>query len=247
MSRTDDIADLRDDMDRVAQRFDSAAAAAAGPSTGSDESGAVTVTITDEGHLKDVRVQMDWTTRVDPEALGGAVLAATAAASAARFEAWGTALAAPTATAPQVRPLPPVSESFGARLEEVMERSGSPDETRHRMEQMVEIVREIRASVVEAKAGLAALQATEVIGENPKGGVEVVLSALGQLKEVRYDDAWLDRTHPTNIGRDTLLAFQDALRSVAHDGAQAAMAATRLGQLQALVNDPEALARHLRG
>jgi DNA-binding protein YbaB len=248
MSRTDDVADLRDDIDRVSQRFEKAAAATAGPSTASDESGAATVTITEEGHLKDVRIQTDWTSRVAPEALGGAVLAAWSAAGIARLEAWGASLAEDMdAAPPQLRPLPPMSESLSARFAEVVGRGGSPDETRALLEQMAELLREVKASIGEARDDLATLQRAEVTGRSPNGYVEVVLSAIAELKDVRYSEAWLTRAHPTNIGRETTLAYQDALRAVAHRGVEAAVASTRLGQLQALVNDPEAFARRLRG
>ena len=248
MSRTDDVADLRDDLDRVSQRFEKAAAATVGPVTATDERDIATVTITEQGHLKEVRIRMDWATRAEPEALGGAVLAAYSAAGVSRLEAWGNALAHDMeGPPPQLRPLPPMSESLSARMAEVVTSGGSVEETRARAERMAELLREVKASIREAKDDMAVLQDAEVSGRSPSGHVEVVLSAVAEFKDVRYSRAWLIRAHPASIGRETVLAYDAALRSVAHRGIEAAMAGTRLGQLRALVNDPEALERRLRG
>ena len=74
MDRLDEIADLRDDVDRAAQRFERAAASAIGPFVGKDSSGWVAVTADDAGRMTDVRVAPDWRSDLEPADLAAAVL-----------------------------------------------------------------------------------------------------------------------------------------------------------------------------
>src|SRR5665811_290339 len=137
MSRSDRAFDLRDDVDRMAQRFEKAPAATSGDFSGEDAAGAVTVTATAEGRLKDVRVSADWRSDLEPAVLGAAVLDAFGASGMARLQEWGGALAEEfDKEAPQLRPLPSLSSSLGARLGEMAQVGQSPEETRATLEAM---------------------------------------------------------------------------------------------------------------
>lgn len=65
MDRDEEFADLPDDFDRVTQRFERANTAATGLFTGNDQSGQVTVVVSEVGHFQDLRVS--WNCRSDSE------------------------------------------------------------------------------------------------------------------------------------------------------------------------------------
>lgn len=246
MDRVDEVADLRDDVDRVAQRFERAAASP-GPFVGKDGSGCVSVTADAAGLILEVRVVPDWRSDLEPHELAAAVMAAFQAAGLRRVEEWGTALAgAAEGPAPSVRPLPPFRESISGRLEELVRVGAGEEETRAIMDAIAEFLREVNASVDEATEAVARAQGAEVRGASDHGHVEVVVTGTGDLKDLRYDETWLERAHPVNIGRETVQAHQAALRATGGRTVAEVMAGTRLGQLQALAADPEALAHHLR-
>jgi len=247
MDRTEEFADLRDDVDRVTQRFERANAAATGLFTGNDQSGRVTVVVNEVGHFQDVRVSVDWRSDLEPAELATAVQEAHIAAGMARMNDWGNALAEQMdSPAPQLRPLPPFHESLGAQLEEVVRRGTTPEETRAITDAIAEFLREIIASVDEATEEIARVQRAEVSGTSEGSHVRVVVSGTGDFKGIRYDETWLERAHVVNIGRETVQAQKAALRAVAGQGVAEVLASTRLGELQALARDPEALARRLR-
>lgn len=247
MDEVDRVADLRDDVDRVAQQFGRVTETVKGPFTGQDHSGSVTVTATDTGQLKDVRVSVSWRSDLEPVALGAAVVEAYTAAGMSRLEGWGNALAEDLGSPPpSIRPLPQLSSTISARLAEVVRTSTSPEETQAILDAIAAFLREVNESIDAASEDVAALQRTEVSGRSESGHVEVVLTGAGDLREVRYDEGWLERAHVVNIGRETVTAQQNALRAMAGRGVTEVLAASRLGQLQALANDPVAFARRLR-
>jgi DNA-binding protein YbaB len=246
MDRADEVADLRDDVDRVAQRFEHAVSAAKGPFFGKDRSGSVTVAANKVGHIQEVRVSASWRSDLESAELGAAVLDAYLAAGIARVKDWGTSLAEEMVSPrPSIRPLPPFRDSISAQLEEVARSGMSPEETQAIMDSIAEFLREVSASIDEASDEVARVQRTEVRGVSEGGHVQVTASGTGDLKEIRYDEAWLERAHVVNIGRETVLAQQAALRAIQGRGVADVVASTRLGQLQALASDPVAFARHV--
>lgn len=246
MDQADAVADLRDDVDKLAQRFERAIVAAKGPFVGKDRSGSVTVSADDAGRLQDVRVATGWRDDLEPAELGAAVMEAYAAAGIARVQDWGTSLAGGMdVPPPSVRPLPPFRESISGQLEELVRTGATPDETRVIMDAIVEFLREVRAGVGEASDEVARVQRAEVRGVSQGGHVQVVVTGTGDLKEIRYDEAWLERAHVVNVGRETVQAQQAAVQATQGRGVADVVASTRLGQLQALAADPVAFARYL--
>lgn len=248
MSEAEDLFVLRDDMDRRSQRFEKAAAATSDVFTGHDMSGSVTVTVTAEGRLKDIRIADNWRTRLAPADLGLAVMNAVGTAGLSRVEKWGTAMAEDLRDEkdPPVRPLRSMTSSLSERMAEITRGNASTRSTEVALEALAELAREVRASVREAKEEIKRLQGAQIKGRSPKGSVEVVLSGLGDLRGVRYDGAWLERAHTFNIARETLAALASATSALPHNSAAEAVASTRLGQLQALMDDPSALSERLR-
>lgn len=247
VDQTDAFADRRDEIDRMQQRFERAKGAANGTFSGADASGTVTVTVTESGHFTDVRVATNWRDEVPPEALEGAVMDARTAAAMARMGEWGNALAEELdEPAPQTRPLTPVYESLAGRIDEFVTRNASPEESQAMTDAMAEFLQEVIASIDEATAEMERAQRAEIVGTSEAGHVRVVVNGTGDVVGVRFDEQWLQRAHAANIGRETVQAQGAALRAVSGRSVASVLASTRLGELEALTRDPEALARRLR-
>ncbi|HEY8721636.1 hypothetical protein [Pengzhenrongella sp.] len=232
----------------MSQRFTAAAVKGPGNFSAHDATGMVAATVTGEGRLKDVRVATAWRTKVEPTAVGAAVVEAYSAARLNRLEQFGTGFAEGLDEAPpSTRPMPSFSESFGAKLDEVMTRgSTSRAESDATLEAMAAFVREINDSIDSASADVAALQRSQVTGRSARGRVHLQLSGDGEVQRIQYDATWLERAHVANIGRETLVAQDDALRLLAGRSVADVLAASDLGRLQALASDPRALAERLR-
>lgn len=246
MDRVDRLADLRDEADRTAQHFERAASAP-GPFVGTDSTGCVSVTADRAGLIEEVRVTADWRSHLGVDELATTVMSAYQAAGIARVERWGAALAeSADGPAPTLRPLPFSRDTISGQLDELVRQDASETETRDVMEAIAEFLRDVRASIDDATHELARVQRTEVRGQSESRHVEAVVTGTGDLKDLRYDETWLGRAHPYNIGRETIQAQAAALRAVGGRTAESVMASTRLGELQALAEDPVAFARYLR-
>lgn len=247
MDGIEELADRRDEFDRMSQRLERAGTAAKGSFTGKDASGCVTVVVSEVGHFEDVRVTSDWREDLSPATLAGAVMDARTAAAMTRMGDWGNALANEMdGPPPTLRPMPPLHESLAGRIEEFVSSGAGPEETRAATEAMAEFLREVLASIDQATAEVERVRRLEVAGASEGGHVRVVVTGTGDVTSVRYDEAWLERAHPVNIGRETVQAQRAALRAVGGRDAAGVLASTRLGELEALTRDPEAFARRLR-
>ncbi|WP_182112488.1 MULTISPECIES: YbaB/EbfC family nucleoid-associated protein [unclassified Actinotalea] len=247
MDQIEAFADRRDEIDRMQQRFERASGAAEGTFTGTDATGTVTVVVTPTGHFVEVRVPVTWRDELAPEGLAPAVMDARTEAAMARMAQWGEAVADELdAPAPATRPLPPAYESLAGRIDEYVTRHASPEEAQATTDAFAEFLREVLASIDEAKAEVARAQSAEIVGTSEAGHVRVVVNGTGDVVGVRYDEGWLERAHPANIGRETVQAQAAALRAAGGRTPASVVAGTRLGELERLANDPEALARRLR-
>jgi hypothetical protein len=124
---------------------------------GTDATSAVTVRLSPEGHLSDLRIAMDWEKRLTDDApLAEAVMAAMTDATTRRLlaqqEAWQKNADAPAARA---TPAPLPSESFAARLEEVSH--FDPDRATFILSELEAFVDEVNEAVDGVGGGAANL------------------------------------------------------------------------------------------
>ncbi|SDB83466.1 Conserved DNA-binding protein YbaB [Sanguibacter gelidistatuariae] len=245
--RTEDLAVIREELDRKAQLFETASTRAKGAFTGQDASGLVKVTVTDDGKLREVQVSNSWSSSIEPEALGGSILEAHTNAGLSRMEQWGNAMAEEADRGePPLRPVPPLAENLSARLDEVVRDTSDPAQTEATLQALAALLTEINDSIDTVSADVTALQQSQVSGRSDSGHVDVVLSGTGDLQEIRFDQGWLPRAHPMNINREILNAHDKSLRSLAGRSVADLLAQSPLGKLQALADDPVALADLLR-
>lgn len=239
----DRLYDLRDDLDRSAQLLEAAGRSTSRGYEGSDGTGSVTVRLTPEGRLDDVRVGMAWRDAVGPAGLAGAVLGAIQAAGVARLEEWGTAMdAVLSGRAPQLRPAPDLYQTLAGRLEGHVRPSRTPHEARAAEAELVAVMDELIASVDELSAQVDAVTTATSRGRSDHSGHVVAdVTAAGDVTALEYDERWLERAHPANIGRETLAAVDDALRSTAGRSVGDVVAGSRLQELTDLLNDPAAV------
>ncbi|PKW28115.1 hypothetical protein [Phycicoccus duodecadis] len=247
MDEVDRLYDTRDGFDRAAQALGAAAVPTGRPYEGTDESGEVRVRLTPEGHLDDVRVGMGWRSRLGADALPAAVQDAIARASAGRLEDWGhgldTALSGPPAP---LRPAPALYDTLAGQLEDRVRSARTPAEIRAVEAALVEVMDELLRSVDEATAEVDAVLTETVRGESGRDRhVVVELTATGEVTTLTYDDAWLQRAHAANIGRETMLAVTAARRALTGRTVADAVAGSRLNRLQTMLNDPDAVAARL--
>ncbi|MGF1662624.1 MAG: hypothetical protein ACFCVG_09170 [Kineosporiaceae bacterium] len=249
---TEALFDLRDRADQLQQQADHARASAS-QAVGVDASGTVEVTLDAEGHAAGVELASNWRGRLSSADLPAAVLAAVQAAGLARLQAWGESMAEQAdGPPPPPRPAPAAHESLAARLGDAVDRpdataQGAPsgaEQVRATLEGLLGLVDELKRGIDEALATAATQAAVTVEGRSGSGRVTATASAAGVLS-IAYDDEWLATAGRSAVGRETaeaVRAAQGAAAAAVRDG----LAATSLGRLQALADDPAELARRLR-
>lgn len=242
----EDVAEMRDDIDRATQRFEQAQATVTTVSQ-TDSSGAVTVTVDADGGLQDVRVDQGWQQRLEPDMLGPAVQDALLAAAAARGDQWASAFAEQSSEPPpRVRPMLTPALSFAGQLGELTRSSSGGGPTTATLEALLEMVQALNASIDDVSRQVADHQATEYVGRSSSHHVTATVTGAGAVVSLRYDERWLARAHPVNVGRETTQAIHDGYRSMAGRSAQSIIDDSPLGQIQALAHDPVALAERMR-
>ncbi|MGL5911499.1 MAG: hypothetical protein ACRCZP_15985, partial [Phycicoccus sp.] len=170
------------------------------------------------------------------------------AASLERLEEWGrgmeTALSAPP---PALRPAPGLYDTLAGQLEERVTAAKSPEQVAAVEAALADVMGELISSIDQLGAEVDdALRAT-VTGTSGKGRHVVAdLSLAGEVVGVTFDEAWLERAHAANIGRETLAALDDARSRMAGRSVQDVVSRSRLSQLQATLSDPHAVSRRLR-
>lgn len=247
MSEVDRLYDVRDEVDRAAQAFGAAARPRREQYEGSNESGAVTVRVSADGVLTDVRVAMGWRDRVGATGLPSAVLAAVVAAVHGRLEDWGAGLEeVRTGPAPRVRPAPGLYDTLAGRLEDHVRAARTPTEVAAVQAALVDVMDELVRSVEEVTADVdAALTATVSGVSGKERHVVAELGLASDLVALAYDDGWLERAHPANIGRETVAAVDDARRALAGRSVSDVVARSRLARMTAMFDDPDAVSRRL--
>ena len=241
----EDLLDVRDDIDRAAQRFERAAARRT-DTEGSDPDGVVTVAVTAEGRLTAVRVRAGWEATVDAESLGGAVLAAVADAGANAARAWGAGLAEELdEPRPMTRPLPGVAGSLAEGLDGVTDRETLVRSEPATLEAMATLLEQMLGELDEVVEEVQQVGSRTVEGRAAGSDVVVTLSGAAAVTGVTIGPRAAER-HAANISRLVMEAYADALAKVAEHGVEQVLDRSVFGELHRLSTDPLALADRLR-
>lgn len=241
----DGVAELREAVDRDAQRYERATQRVTSV-TGQDASGTVALKLDAQGRFQSVTVTESWRTSVGPEALGAAVVEAYAAAGAERTRTWGEAVAeVAEEPAPATRPAPPSFESLAGQLADLRDATRYLPSSAATEEALLEAVQELRRGMHQAFAEVDARAGSSITGHSGAGNVSAVLTGLGDLQEVVVDPRWATATHAFNISREITEAVVDAGRRIPSDPG-ALLEGTALARIQQLTSDAAALTDFVR-
>lgn len=241
------LSELADDADSYAQRLAAAqAAVTAEETTGSDESGAVTVTIAASGVVRSLEVAQDWQEQLGVEDLGGAVVQAVQAAMITRLGLFTDALEEEEAKpAPAPRPQSPTGESFAAKLQEAIARAPNPEAGQRALNELGVLLDEIDKGFDEMDALAERFVGATYEGKSRNGHVTATVATGGALVGVAYDKRWLVNAHEYNISRETVAAIRVAFDRAGENTIQDVMAKSRFGELMGTFDDPRGFARRL--
>ncbi len=245
MDERDTIADVREDLDREAQRYERASERV--PAVGAtDTTRIVTIRLDSAGLLQTVVVDEAWRDELGAERLVPAVLEAYAAVAAERARVWGEKVAEtadePT---PPTRPAPPLHATLPGALQEIADRQGEPP-SEATVEALRAMVADLRAGMREVFENVDARLAARATGTSTSGHVTATLSGSGGLESLDIDQRWLPTAHAFNISREITEAINAASARVAPNDPASLVAGTSLERVQRLTQDAEALRAFVR-
>lgn len=238
---TDRIAELRDEVDVEAQRFERARQRV-GERAATDASGAVRLRTDADGLVVEVTVDARWRDRLQPEALAAAVLEAYANGVAERSRAWAEDFADDTQEEPRPRPAPGLESSVAAELFRRLQATDGDADPGPVMERLVQLLEDLDRRLDDALDRAEQMGSREYSGQSSSRHVRARVSGGGELVGVEYDARWLPGAHSFNIGRETTEAIHAALRELAEGQATEP---DPMGELLRLADDPAALADYL--
>lgn len=230
----EELALLREDADVRLQQMDRIEARAE-PTTAEDESGEVVVRLDKQGMVHAVTIGFAWDRSLKREELPVAVIEALGKAKMARLEHWGEA-AASVEDEPADRPRPMDTTRSAVTVLQERLAGASTQETQDYIEGML---RDLQEGVEEANAALDAHLERSHTGRSSSGRVSATAIANGDVTAVEFDDAWLAKAHPANLGREVTQAVTDAITRSQRDGLAAAIRASKLSRLAELAVAPE--------
>lgn len=200
---------------------------------GSDPHQAVTVVLDQSGRVAAVRPSALWAQRIQPEALGGAVLQAVQAAQAVRMERW---VAAARVQPPM--PAPPVPEPSAS--------TGPAFDPMALLDEVITAFEAIDGFSEQVAARSAQRDAST--DEEIHDGARVSLSSLGEPVSVHVDPAWARRANLSRLSERLLEAFEQAYAQYDSGAATQPAAIEFSPQMKAVAADPGgALLRYVEG
>jgi DNA-binding protein YbaB len=242
-----ELAQFRDELDVQAQKLDAAFKKAAGSFTGVDNTESVQVTVTEAGRVTGITVAQDWADELDADTLGAAVLEAVHVAQAAYLEELTAAAEEQEeAPPPPVRPLPLPSEGLAQQLQDLSSGPMNSDELQAGMAELLGLLQTVNDSIDQVQAQVVAFTKAEHTARSRSGHAKATVNGRGELLAIDYDKRWLVNAHEYNISRETQEACDAAYKMISQRGVSDVIARSPLGQVAALGQDPQELARRLR-
>ncbi len=234
---TDALADARDGLDRAAGPF-LRAQARMGVASGRDSTGEVLVRVKPDGSLDDAMIGSQWHRGIAPDALGAAVMEAYADASTQMLTDWGESVAEETER-PELRPMPDISTSLHARLNELTDPSSVAEHSEAALNRLADFLAEMNDEIDQVTAEAESVATAVSVGE--VRGIVTSVNGLGNLVDVRIDADRASTTSSHGIGQDLMKAYRSALREARSRTVDDVIAGSRVGELQRLADDPRGL------
>lgn len=239
---TEDLAVLRDDIDRMGQQFDKAAQAARRPVTEYDRTGTVTVQVDADGELQKVSIAGGWTRHYGPEELGGAVREALQTAAAVRAQAWGESYGN---SREPMRAGPGPSIDTGSIVATLDDAQANGVDLHAVLSQLRILAQEVDQAVDAVTEQADAQVAAQFRERSSSGNVTATVSGAGDLVDLEFARPWVETAHPTNLGREATEAVAAAQQSQRLQSVQLLSSAGPLAEVERLNGDPQAMLRRL--
>jgi DNA-binding protein YbaB len=232
--------EAREGIDRTLQRLETIEPRAE-EVHGADERRVVRVRVAPDGRVRSITVDHRWQDVLAPEALGPAIASAYAAAGAERLEQWTSDVdAAMALPEPANRPFPTAVADHLASLP-----SGQPVTEDAVLRELAEVWAELEAELDRAIDGLTEKVERTHRASSPGGEVSVEVSSAGGLLALDLRPAWVERSHPANIGRTVLAVVEQAQAAALGDLATIEAEAARSTEALTRLGDPARLGRRL--
>ncbi len=236
----DEVALNSEEVKSVAGKF-GASLDALGPVTARDSTGAISVTLDKDGRISAIVVSPRWKDHYTAASLVSGITEAQTTAGTDRFEQFGQRFA-DDEVEPVRMPAPLLRETLAGQLAEIAQ-SGDTPATAATMEHIESILLELTESIDVVSTQVEAMQARTFTSQSPSGHARATLAGSGTLIELTLDKTWLERAHPTNVGREATQAIQGAYRKMADQDVSTIIGNSVIGKLDRLSRDPVALAR----
>ncbi|QBR75114.1 YbaB/EbfC family nucleoid-associated protein [Microbacterium sediminis] len=231
MGDLDDLYDLRDEMDRMAQRYEQAERSLE-PVSGFDEDGVVTVTLEGDGSFRDVRVTDDWLTYYEPEEIAGVVMTAYTMAASLRLGNWISA--AEEAPRPMTRPADTANTPSG-RLNEVLSLE-HVDISDAGLNAMLADLEHLEVLIDRATTEVQSVASQRASAQDRHGRIEATCDSSGNLVSLDIDPEFAERSTGTTLGQSLTTAIRGAIDAAANPSRDAL---TELTEFVARMQDPQ--------
>jgi DNA-binding protein YbaB len=235
---------LSHQLEDMARHANAAAAAAAGPIVGSDETGSVSVVVDDDGVITTVEVDPGWREVVGVAGLGTAVVGAAVAAVAIRtetfLEAWMEAEAqdeAQDGAQADRDPQPVVPRDFPPMFGPTFApRPGRP--TDGSMAELAALLHNVNQDIDRLSVEIQSL-AGDHTGTSRAGHVSATVTGALTLVDVDFDKRWLVNADDHNITTEMTEALRAAYERAGRRTVADLIARSTLGELVAPTNPEE--------
>ena len=243
MRDDDRVEDLRDDLDRRAQRYERANERIS-PVSATDRTGTVTVRLDSSGVFASVIVTDNWRHELNAAGLADAVMESFGLAGAERARVWGETVAqVQSDPSPQTRPVPPLHTTLAGQLQEIADRDGAPP-SEATVEALHAMIADIRTGMREVFGKVETRMHDRLSGTSSSGHVTATVTGSGALEALEFDERWLARAHAFNVSRECTEAITSGFAKVADPATLAE--GTSLERVTRLTKDAEALAAFVR-
>jgi DNA-binding protein YbaB len=152
---------------------------------------------------------------------------------------WGQAVVEESEQ-PRLRPMADVSGSLHARLNEVTEQAVVAERSEEVLTRLADYLADVNDEIDGVTAEAEAVASAVLVGSSR--GVEVSVNGMSTLVDVRIEPEKAAGTNGAGIARDVMRAYKDAVRQARTRTVGDVIAASKIGELQRLANDPRALA-----
>jgi len=238
----DDLAELREEADVIQQQLE-ATEARQRPTSATDESGTITVTLDEAGAVSNIRVDRGWRNAMAPDELPAGVLDALTAAGMQRLERWTEDLD-DVEKSESFRPRPPQADKFLSGLVRAVERHEAG--TEELLALTSDMVSELLEGIEKAEQLLDEHATHEYVGLSRRRHVRATITGNSTVTALWIDSKWLRNAHEINLGHEITTAITAGLEKARAGGLTAIMKNSGLARVTELMNNPRAIHEGIR-